>query len=216
MEATQPGASSSGERIRRCYHLSREYAVDPLEIIFVREAMRTNIAALPDKITRQDLANLLQTNHEQQGVHVPGLYPVLDAEKHLKGVVTRKDLQCHQYDLQGSTGAIGKDGAAENSNNESNPQELMPLQLIFTSPVVAYPDEPLRAIVYRMAETGFTRLPVVEPDDPDRLVGMISLNDLLKARVRSLEEERHRERVLRLVVTGRTNKTENTERKIIS
>jgi CIC family chloride channel protein len=49
-----------------------------------------------------------------------------------------------------------------------------------------------------MAETGYTRLPVVERDDPRKLVGMISLNDLLKARVRSLEEERLRERVLRL------------------
>ncbi len=29
---------------RRGFHLSREYAVDPLEILFVREVMRTNIA----------------------------------------------------------------------------------------------------------------------------------------------------------------------------
>ncbi len=43
---------------------------------------------------------------------------------------------------------------------KSNSQDLMPLQLLFTKPVVAYPDEPLRAVVYRMAETGFTRLPV--------------------------------------------------------
>src|SRR5439155_23198246 len=34
---------------RRGYHLSREYATDPLEILFVREVMRTNIAALSDK-----------------------------------------------------------------------------------------------------------------------------------------------------------------------
>jgi len=32
---------------RRGYHLSREYAVDPLEILFVREVMRTNIVVLP-------------------------------------------------------------------------------------------------------------------------------------------------------------------------
>ena len=32
---------------RRGYHLSREYAIDPLEILFVREVMRTSIAALP-------------------------------------------------------------------------------------------------------------------------------------------------------------------------
>ena len=32
---------------RRGYHLSREYAVDPLEILFVREVMRTSVVALP-------------------------------------------------------------------------------------------------------------------------------------------------------------------------
>ena len=32
---------------RRGFHLSREYAVDPLEILFVREVMRTNVVALP-------------------------------------------------------------------------------------------------------------------------------------------------------------------------
>ena len=36
---------------RRGYHLSREYAVDPLEILFVREVMRTNIVALPGNVT---------------------------------------------------------------------------------------------------------------------------------------------------------------------
>jgi hypothetical protein len=31
---------------RRGYHVSREYSTDPLEILFVREVMRTSIAAL--------------------------------------------------------------------------------------------------------------------------------------------------------------------------
>ncbi len=70
--------------------------------------------------------------------------------------------------------------------------------MLHTNPIVAYPDEPLRAVVYRMAETGYTRFPVVERDDPGTLVGMISLTDSLTARARNLEEERHRERVLHL------------------
>jgi CBS domain-containing protein len=64
--------------------------------------------------------------------------------------------------------------------------------------VVAYANEPLRVVVYRMAETGFTRLPVLDGQHSRKLVGMISLHDLLRARTRSLEEERHRERVLRI------------------
>src|SRR3954463_6299204 len=39
---------------RRGYHLSREYSVDPLEILFVREVMRSNIVALPATATRAD------------------------------------------------------------------------------------------------------------------------------------------------------------------
>jgi CBS domain-containing protein len=52
-------------------------------------------------------------------------------------------------------------------------------------------------VVFRMAETGLTRMPVVE-NDSRILLGMISLHDLLLARVRNLNEERHRERILRL------------------
>jgi chloride channel protein, CIC family len=65
-------------------------------------------------------------------------------------------------------------------------------------PVVAYANEPLRVVVYRMAESGFTRLPVLESEESRRLVGMIALHDLLHARTRSLHEEQRRERVLRI------------------
>ncbi len=51
-------------------------------------------------------------------------------------------------------------------------------ELVERNPVVAYPDEPLRAVAYRMAETGLTRFPVVERGDGGRLVGMVALVDL--------------------------------------
>jgi CBS-domain-containing membrane protein len=78
-------------------------------------------------------------------------------------------------------------------------------EVIEAHPVVAYPDEPLRVVVYRMAETGLTRLPVVARDDPSKLLGMLSLQDLLQARVRNLDAERRRERLLprRLVLPRR-------------
>jgi CIC family chloride channel protein len=62
-------------------------------------------------------------------------------------------------------------------------------------PVVAYGDEPLRAIAFRMAETGVTRLPVVQRRD-NTLIGMVALRDLLTARTRILEAEHRRERPL--------------------
>jgi CBS domain-containing protein len=65
-------------------------------------------------------------------------------------------------------------------------------------PVVAYLDDTMRVAVNRMTETGFTRMPVVDRHAPDKLVGMVALHDLLKARLRNLEEERHRERMLHI------------------
>jgi hypothetical protein len=41
-------------------------------------------------------------------------------------------------------------------------------------------------------------MPVVDRHAQHRLLGMVSLNDLLEARVRDVHEERDRERVLRL------------------
>jgi CBS-domain-containing membrane protein len=68
------------------------------------------------------------------------------------------------------------------------------------TPVVAYPDETLRAAAERMAATRLGVLPVVARDDGGELRGLVSQFDLLRARDRLLAEERHRERVLRLRV----------------
>jgi H+/Cl- antiporter ClcA len=166
---------------RRGFHLSREYATDPLEIYFVREVMRTNIVGLLNTISLPELAERLESNTDRLASQ--RLFPVLDAEEQLQGVVTRKDVQ-----------AMLKKQAESGSN------ELPFVGLVPAKAVVAYEDEPLRAVVYRMAEYGFTQLPVVERKHPQKLVGMVSLQDLLKARVRNLEDERQRERVLHMRV----------------
>jgi len=70
-------------------------------------------------------------------------------------------------------------------------------ELVQAQPYEAFPDEPLRVVVNRMAEDGVTRLPVVERET-GKLLGLISLADLLKARTRHMEEERRRERTIKL------------------
>jgi chloride channel protein, CIC family len=162
---------------RRGYHLSREYAIDPLEILFVREVMRTNVVALPADSTLEQARELIRPGHRPHGQHI---FPVVDNETCVLGVVSRN----HMLRLFEETQFGG-------------PKKRL-AEIASGNPVVAYADEPLRVVVYRMVESGFTRLPVVEPDGEKRLVGMVSLDDLLRARSRNLEEERSRERVLRL------------------
>jgi CBS domain-containing protein len=158
---------------RRGFHLSREYAIDPLEILFVREVMRTKIAALPSRARLDSLADSL---HVDGSGRRQRLYPVIDENRALLGVATRNDLQK----------LVDRSVAGRNPELHS---------IVKPDPVVAYPDEPLRLVVYRMAETGLTRFPVVERRTR-ALVGMIALTDLLKARALTLDAEHRRERVL--------------------
>jgi chloride channel protein, CIC family len=68
-------------------------------------------------------------------------------------------------------------------------------------------------VVYRMAETGLTRFPVVSRDDPQRILGIVALTDLLRARERNLLEERHRARHLRMhMFAPRTRRNRDLER----
>ena len=67
---------------------------------------------------------------------------------------------------------------------------------------VAHPDESLRAVVYRMAASGVTRMSVVDRATKMRRLGVITLEDLLTARTRNLHEERTRERVLGVKLLG--------------
>ena len=70
--------------------------------------------------------------------------------------------------------------------------------ILSSDPIVAYPDERLRTVASRMAVTGLTRMPVVQRTPENQLMGMVALQDLLKARELSFQEEQRRERVLRL------------------
>jgi CBS domain-containing protein len=162
---------------RRGYHLSREYALDPLEILFVREVMRTNVVVLPSDGTLEEALQLIHSTKDTKGQH---LFPVLGSDDSLAGVVTRNQLvQLHQQ-LPTSAATIRLS------------------EIATRKPQVAFADEPLRAVVNRMADTGFTRFPVLDPKGDGKIVGMVGLNDLLHARTRNLEDERARQRVLRI------------------
>jgi CIC family chloride channel protein len=176
---------------RRGFHLSCEYAVDPLEIIFAREVVRTAIVALPADAKWPEVASALASrlpadrptrpgplhpSRPSQERHDQRLFPIVDAAGRLEGVVTRS-------------------AAREWVEHAKAHADARLANIAHADPVVAYADEPLRVLAFRMAETGVTRLPVVERRDRT-FVGMVGLRDLLTARVRILEAEQRRERVL--------------------
>jgi len=115
---------------RRGYHLTREYSIDPLEILFVREVVRTSIVALSASMTLEEaravVAGTLRPRRRQR------LYPVVAHDQRPLGVVTRSHLE---HSIQTAPRSMRIDAVAH------------------SLPVVAYPDEPLRAVVHRLDRT---------------------------------------------------------------
>ncbi|HZU72193.1 MAG TPA: chloride channel protein [Acidimicrobiales bacterium] len=162
---------------RRGFHVMREYGVDALEALFVREVMMTDLYTLAPDTCVADLRRVLLEDHV---VRRQRLYPVIDADTRLLGVVGWADL-----------------AAAEDD-------DVRVVERMHTMVVGAHPDETLRSVADRMAEHQLGALPVVERGAGGRVVGMVTNFELLAARRRQLEEERHREQALTIWrVSGR-------------
>jgi H+/Cl- antiporter ClcA/CBS domain-containing protein len=155
---------------RRGFHVMREYAVDPLEALYVREAMAEEIHVVTPATPAADLRALLTHDPIARRQR---LYPIVDGAKGLVGVVGWSHL------------AGAGDGV---------PVEAVMERRV----VVAYADEVLRTVASRMAELQLGAMPVVDRDDPRAVLGVVTEFELLAGRRRQLEEERRRERPLRL------------------
>ncbi len=160
---------------RRGFHVMREYGVDPLEATFVREVMQTDVMTVTPGQSVQDVYAALPEGSPQRRQR---LYPVLENER--------------------LTALLPWSAVLESKQDPSRPVE----SVMIPPMAVAHPDEILRAVADRMAHGGLGVLPVVDRAAPTRLVGLITQFDLLEARQKLLEEERHAERVLTLRRTG--------------
>src|SRR4029079_19534642 len=103
---------------RRGFHLTREYATDPLEILFAREVMASDVAAIPVAARRQDIAAAIDGERRGQSI-----FALVNEIGELVGVVTRWMLE-QWADGDGTTDAS--------------------VLTIAHEPVTAYPDESLR------------------------------------------------------------------------
>jgi CIC family chloride channel protein len=160
---------------RRGFHVSREYAIDELEVLFVRDVMRSDIIVLSaDDSLADALARAAIEPHRHD--RSQQLYPILDTDANL----------------------VAAASFAELSTWASDPaNHARPLRDLATEPpAIIFASDTLRAAVARMAAHGVTRLVAVNPANARHVVGKIALHDLLKARLRHLEDEQRRERIL--------------------
>jgi CIC family chloride channel protein len=140
---------------RRGIRLQRGRDLDVMQGVSVSEIMTRDLDTVPCDLTLPQLAERFgQTQHHG--------FPVLDAEGNLWGVITIEDLQR----------AINRNMPRATTVAEIGTHEHL---------LVAYPDESMEAALARMSTRDVGRLPVVDRDDPRRLVGLIRRNDIVNA-----------------------------------
>jgi H+/Cl- antiporter ClcA len=169
---------------RRGYHVSREYSVDPLERLDLREVMTQPVVTIPASLPVRDL---LRQYFQSSGSRKHQGYPVVDAHGNLLGVVTRSNL------LQDWV------VPALNPHESTTPAgPIVAYDLLGREPITAHAWESCRAAAERMAHHNVGRLVIVGDDDPRQVVGIVTRSDLLKPRARHVEEEAIRRRFIDL------------------
>ncbi len=134
--------------------------VDVLDGVMVSEVMTKNPPTITENATMKELeAYFMHTHHH--GVMV------VNDKGELSGVITLQDLdRC--------------------LSNREDCRDLKVKDVMVTSMLVAYPDESIGDALHRMAARDVGRMPVVERNDPQKLLGAVRRNDIARAYQRGI------------------------------
>src|SRR6185437_3734782 len=119
---------------RRGYHVNREYEIDPLHALLVRDVMATDVLTVEPSLPVDALYESLPESSRQRRQR---LYPVLGSDRELVGVLAWSDVL-----------------AARQANAQ------MPVSSLARAPITALADETLRSVADRMLSSGHGVLPV--------------------------------------------------------
>ena len=151
---------------RRGRHVSQEYTVDALEFLQAEQVMTPDPETLPGGMPIREVVAFFVAGSRHRS------YPVVDPAGHLLGLVSRSDALRWQVEVPADTTSL-----AEALSDASQP--------------FARRRTPIGVVADMMVETGIGRIPIVE-DKSNRVIGILSRHDLLKARQLSRSAERDR------------------------
>lgn len=136
--------------------LERGRDVDLLQSVTVEEVMERDVSTVSTKTTLVDLSDHFAQTHSHGFV-------VVDANAKIWGIVTITDLDRAVAEGLPRRTTVDQIGT---------PREQL---------LVAHPDEPIGNALARMGVRGIGRLPVVRREDPERFLGMIRRQDIIRA-----------------------------------
>ncbi len=166
---------------RRGYHITREYSVDPFQLMRVQDIMAVPVDTLPADMSVEEVVKFFTTPNAPRR-HKS--YPVVDASGHVVGLVSRTDALAWMMDGRRS-GTVAEQLAGRNL-------------------IVGYEDELVGTIADRMAETQVGRIPILRRSD-GALIGLVARRDILRVRTQVNAEERDRQALIHLGAFGRSH-----------
>ncbi len=169
-----PKASIMTEKLRRRgLHIHQEYEADAMHQVMVSETMDRdgNIPKVQADVKVAELADRIARRDPEVSQHQGML--VLDRDGRLQGVITRGDVMR----------ALDNDPSGSMTVLDAGSRKV----------VVTYPDEVLHEASAKMLRNGIGRLPVVDRQDQQRVVGYIGRPGIMAARLRGLDDEHLRE-----------------------
>jgi len=138
-----------------------------LQQTFVSETMDKDVPTIPANMRVSELSERIARRDPAVSQH-QGLV-IVDSEGALAGIITRGDiLRALDQDPSGSASVV--DTGTRNV-------------------IVTYPDELLHEASSKMLRQNIGRLPVVDRNNPRRVVGFLGRHGIMAARLRRLEEE---------------------------
>ncbi len=158
------------ERIaRRGLHLTREYTVDPFDVMRVADIMAKPADSLSSSITIREAINFFE-HAEEKKRHKS--YPVVDDAQRVTGMISRADV------LRWT-----REGFDENEKiaGHQHPDTTL----------IGYSDELVGVLADRMAVANVGRVPVIDRTTK-ALVGLVARRDLLRVRAHTFQDERER------------------------
>lgn len=139
---------------RRGINVGGNQDINLMDAVTVGEAMREDVDAVPPNLPVSDLIEKLSRQHETG-------YPVIDLDRHLVGIVTMRDV--------------------EEAMLRRDPSNLTVADICKRNVLVCRPEQTLNTALSIMGAHGFGRLPVINPDDPQHLLGILTRSDILNA-----------------------------------
>jgi H+/Cl- antiporter ClcA/CBS domain-containing protein len=158
---------------RHGHHIARDYSVDPLDLLRVEEVMDTKAVSILPEMPLQEFCSRAAKGDpdicRHQGV------PIVNKAGELCGIITRGDVLRSLEKAADEKTQVGDVGAKK--------------------VVTVFPDEILREAVDKMLRNNIGRLPVVDPENPKKLIGYLGRTQVMAARQYRLTEDTLRESV---------------------